>query len=196
MLKAFLGQGRARGSGRVRYRFSPAPRFGKRRTGPMSGWVRPGRPIRPHMARGCHGAHHGGNNSPGPEAWAGARGNGWAGLNCPGTAGPGRLGTSLSERHARERWKSVEFALNPGAAWCYLPASGGYDVMVACQLPKLNARVRFPLPAPIPPFPLIAIVCTCCRYLVSVRGSGDFACFSGAYRLQHEKTSQFKKFTV
>ncbi len=24
----------------------------------------------------------------------------------------------------------------------------GYDVMVACQLPKLNARVRFPLPAP------------------------------------------------
>ena len=25
---------------------------------------------------------------------------------------------------------------------------GGYDVMVACQLPKLNARVRFPLPAP------------------------------------------------
>ena len=27
--------------------------------------------------------------------------------------------------------------------------SGGYDVMVACQLPKLNARVRFPLPAPI-----------------------------------------------
>ncbi len=27
--------------------------------------------------------------------------------------------------------------------------TGGYDVMVACQLPKLNARVRFPLPAPI-----------------------------------------------
>src|SRR5690349_16347851 len=26
--------------------------------------------------------------------------------------------------------------------------AGGYDVMVACQLPKLNARVRFPLPAP------------------------------------------------
>ena len=25
----------------------------------------------------------------------------------------------------------------------------GYDVMVACQLPKLNARVRFPLPAPV-----------------------------------------------
>ena len=25
----------------------------------------------------------------------------------------------------------------------------GYDVMVACQLPKLIARVRFPLPAPI-----------------------------------------------
>jgi hypothetical protein len=24
----------------------------------------------------------------------------------------------------------------------------GYDVMVACQLPKLIARVRFPLPAP------------------------------------------------
>jgi hypothetical protein len=24
----------------------------------------------------------------------------------------------------------------------------GYDVMVACQLPKLDARVRFPLPAP------------------------------------------------
>ena len=24
----------------------------------------------------------------------------------------------------------------------------GYDVMAACQLPKLNARVRFPLPAP------------------------------------------------
>lgn len=31
---------------------------------------------------------------------------------------------------------------------CYRDASGGYDVMVACQLPKLNARVRFPLPAP------------------------------------------------
>jgi len=28
---------------------------------------------------------------------------------------------------------------------------GGYDVMVACQLPKLNARVRFPLPAPLAP---------------------------------------------
>src|SRR5262245_58001225 len=27
-------------------------------------------------------------------------------------------------------------------------ASGGYDVMAACQLPKLNARVRFSLPAP------------------------------------------------
>ncbi len=27
-------------------------------------------------------------------------------------------------------------------------AMRGYDVMVACQLPKLNARVRFPLPAP------------------------------------------------
>jgi hypothetical protein len=25
----------------------------------------------------------------------------------------------------------------------------GYDVVAACQLPKLNARVRFPLPAPI-----------------------------------------------
>jgi hypothetical protein len=25
---------------------------------------------------------------------------------------------------------------------------GGYDVMAACQLPKLDARVRFPLPAP------------------------------------------------
>lgn len=24
----------------------------------------------------------------------------------------------------------------------------GYDVMVACQLPKLIVRVRFPLPAP------------------------------------------------
>lgn len=33
-------------------------------------------------------------------------------------------------------------------ACAYLQASGGYDVMVACQLPKLNARVRFPLPAP------------------------------------------------
>ena len=25
---------------------------------------------------------------------------------------------------------------------------GGYDVVVACQLPKLNVRVQFPLPAP------------------------------------------------
>lgn len=31
-----------------------------------------------------------------------------------------------------------------------MPAQRGYDVMVACQLPKLNARVRFPLPAPAP----------------------------------------------
>src|SRR3546814_11431547 len=35
---------------------------------------------------------------------------------------------------------------NPKTAPCY---PSGYDVMVACQLPKLNARVRFPLPAPI-----------------------------------------------
>ena len=27
-------------------------------------------------------------------------------------------------------------------------ASGGYDVVAACQLPKLDVRVRFPLPAP------------------------------------------------
>ena len=31
----------------------------------------------------------------------------------------------------------------------------GYDVMVACQLPKLNARVRFPLPAPVSSFILL-----------------------------------------
>ena len=31
---------------------------------------------------------------------------------------------------------------------CYPDPRCGYDVMVACQLPKLNARVRFPLPAP------------------------------------------------
>src|SRR3546814_19188979 len=35
---------------------------------------------------------------------------------------------------------------NPKTAPCY---PSGYDVMVACQLPKLNARVRFPLPPPL-----------------------------------------------
>ena len=40
------------------------------------------------------------------------------------------------------------FRLPIGRPPCYQMASGGYDVMVACQLPKLNARVRFPLPAP------------------------------------------------
>src|SRR3546814_14815811 len=35
---------------------------------------------------------------------------------------------------------------NPKTAPCY---PSGYDVMVACQLPKLNARVRFQLPAPL-----------------------------------------------
>jgi len=36
------------------------------------------------------------------------------------------------------------------AGWLVLSRSGcGYDVMVACQLPKLIARVRFPLPAPV-----------------------------------------------
>src|SRR3546814_20444043 len=35
---------------------------------------------------------------------------------------------------------------NPKTAPCY---PSGYDVMVACQLPTLNARVRFPLPAPL-----------------------------------------------
>ena len=38
-------------------------------------------------------------------------------------------------------------------AWRWQAGAGfcGYDVMVACQLPKLNARVRFPLPAPSQP---------------------------------------------
>src|SRR3546814_19087425 len=35
---------------------------------------------------------------------------------------------------------------NPKTAPCY---PSGYAVLVACPLPKLNARVRFPLPAPL-----------------------------------------------
>ena len=31
----------------------------------------------------------------------------------------------------------------------YKPGPCGYDVTVACQLPKLDVRVRFPLPAPV-----------------------------------------------
>ena len=44
--------------------------------------------------------------------------------------------------------KSSSLALRPRTP--YLLPQRGYDVMVACQLPKLNARVRFPLPAPTP----------------------------------------------
>ena len=47
-------------------------------------------------------------------------------------------------------------SLDAAAAGTYPDLRGGYDVMVACQLPKLNARVRFPLPAP--------IALNCCRW--------------------------------
>jgi hypothetical protein len=47
----------------------------------------------------------------------------------------------------------ADYALIDGGAFLIigfvsLRKLGGYDVMAACQLPKLNARVRFPLPAP------------------------------------------------
>ncbi len=55
-------------------------------------------------------------------------------MGCRSRCGPGE--SAAGERLERPR------------ALPYKPRPRGYDVTVACQLPKLDVRVRFPLPAP------------------------------------------------
>ena len=72
------------------------------------------------------------------------------------TPGRAKIGPSRSGRPQGDdgdaTWSESALGLTkPARRWQADAVSCGYDVMVACQLPKLNARVRFPLPAPSKP---------------------------------------------